>query len=462
MRRLWSVFGFLLAGTLPSGSAATAQTPCQAGVPRALVLSGGGSKGAFEAGAMYHVIVHRGCDFVDIAGVSVGGLNASYVGAAPMGTDSLANLQDRTRNLVNLWRDVPGPQQFLTKRFLGPVRMAIFGIESLYDFGPARKWIAKNIDPSEISQSGRNVRIGTVNFYDGTYHEITPGTTSPSRPMSVELQGNLARYRDFVLGGALIPVFGEMPRIPDDQNPDSEYWPQYADGGLRHQTPISRYFDLCDIKVFAVSGAAAPLPRERATITPDGASPAFARRNCLSPVPLHEKVHELMIVMSSPYDQTSDRIPPPYPADPKRKHVADGRKILERTVMDIVLDSPYRWDAGFAIVANRAIAWRAKLYDSAKQTLPPDKFDEFKKEFTELNDSFPVESSNIGPEGFSLPYKLGIVRPARALTDTYEFDHTRILEQLNAGCVAANEMMKADFHAPEMKIRCDKDLPWPK
>jgi predicted acylesterase/phospholipase RssA len=85
MRRLWSVCGFLLAGTLASGGAATAQTPCQAGVPRALVLSGGGSKGAFEAGAMYHLIVHRGCDFVDIAGVSVGGLNASYVGAAPMG-----------------------------------------------------------------------------------------------------------------------------------------------------------------------------------------------------------------------------------------------------------------------------------------------------------------------------------------------------------------------------------------
>jgi hypothetical protein len=47
---------------------------CDPGKRRALVLSGGGLKGAFQAGATYHLIVHRHCDFHEIAGVSVGSL----------------------------------------------------------------------------------------------------------------------------------------------------------------------------------------------------------------------------------------------------------------------------------------------------------------------------------------------------------------------------------------------------
>jgi hypothetical protein len=349
---------------------------------------------------------------------------------------------------VKLWQNVPGPQQFLTKRFLGPVRMAIFGIESLYDFGPSRKWIKENINPVAISGSGRNVRIGTVNFYDGTYHEITPG--SPTRDPSPELRNVPDRYRDFVLGGALIPVFGEMPRIPDGETSDSEYWPQYADGGLRHQTPISGYFDLCNIKVLYVAAAAATLPRKM--IPPDDT------RICPTlPLPPHEAVRELMIVMSSPYDQMSDRLPPPDSADPTRKHVADGRKILQRTVMDIVLDSPYRWDAGFAIVANRALAWRAQLYDSMKNALTKDEFAKFKREFKEQKQEFPIESTYRDPDGFSRPYTLGFVFPAQALPDTYDFDHAKILKQLVAGCVAANKMMidVFKFKAPDMESRCE-------
>lgn len=427
-----SLFVFLFAGVLPSGSAEPINTPCEPGVPRALVLSGGGSKGAFEAGAMYHLIVHRGCDFVDIAGVSVGGLNASYVGAAPMEPNSLANLQQATRDLVRLWRKVPGPQQFLTKRFLGPVRMAIFGIESLYDFGPARKWIADNIHPREIRESGRNVRIGTVNFYDGTYHEITPGSSNPKspRPASPELD-NLDLYRDFVLAGALIPVFGEMPRIPEKQDQDSQHWPQYADGGLRHQTPVAGYFDPCEISTFVLDGSKAG---------PKDCPAGFL-------LPAHEAVRELMIVMSSPYNPTSDRIPVP----PDHHAVTDGRKILERTVMDIVLDSPYRWDVGFAIVANGALTWRAELYEKCKTTT--DACEIFKK----LESRFPVESWNkVGK--FSLPYKIGIASPVQTLTDSYDFDHTKILEQLHLGCVAANKMMKENFRASGMETRCDDDF----
>src|SRR4051794_4773691 len=55
---------------------------CDPGMKRALVLSGGGLKGAFQAGAIYHLIVHRSCDFSEIAGVSVGSLNAVILAQA--------------------------------------------------------------------------------------------------------------------------------------------------------------------------------------------------------------------------------------------------------------------------------------------------------------------------------------------------------------------------------------------
>jgi predicted acylesterase/phospholipase RssA len=55
---------------------------CEPEKKRALVLSGGGLKGAFQAGAIYHFIVHRRCDFREIAGVSVGSLNAAILAQA--------------------------------------------------------------------------------------------------------------------------------------------------------------------------------------------------------------------------------------------------------------------------------------------------------------------------------------------------------------------------------------------
>ena len=64
-------------------AAARAEDPCASRERRALVLSGGGLKGAFEAGAVYYLVIHRGCDFHDFAGVSVGALNAGILAQAP-------------------------------------------------------------------------------------------------------------------------------------------------------------------------------------------------------------------------------------------------------------------------------------------------------------------------------------------------------------------------------------------
>ena len=69
----------LLLALLIVGVFASAQAiDCTPEQSRALVLSGGGAKGAFEAGAIYHLVVDRHCDFKEMSGVSVGALNGSF------------------------------------------------------------------------------------------------------------------------------------------------------------------------------------------------------------------------------------------------------------------------------------------------------------------------------------------------------------------------------------------------
>src|SRR6185503_6293752 len=75
--------------------AANAGDPCAEDAARALVLGSGGSRGAFEVGAIYHLVVHRGCDFAEVSGTSIGALNAALLAQA-------ARSGDRARSLANL------------------------------------------------------------------------------------------------------------------------------------------------------------------------------------------------------------------------------------------------------------------------------------------------------------------------------------------------------------------------
>src|SRR5215469_14823838 len=105
--------------------ATNAQNPCVNGDYRALILSGGGLKGAFEAGAVYHLVVQRGCDFHDFAGISVGALNAAVLAQAPPSEDEVASharLAQRSEQVVSLWEGFKGPRGILRHHVFGTVR----------------------------------------------------------------------------------------------------------------------------------------------------------------------------------------------------------------------------------------------------------------------------------------------------------------------------------------------------
>ena len=425
--------------------------PCATQVPRALVLSGGGAKGAFEAGAAYHLVVHRGCDFKDFSGVSAGALNVAYLAQAPSEGDSLAHLQAQAKGLVDLWRNIRGAKQVMRGKFLGLPRMLIFGTESLKNFTPLHTLLQREIHVDSLLHSGREVRVGTVSFYDGTYREVIPNSPQLLAP---------GQFVDYVYASALIPVYGKMPRIQEskEQPPDSEYWSQFSDGGIRHPTPVAGYFPVCGAKTallqqqFVRTPEEPPPPPERVDVFcgPDRPVPA---------TPAHRSLTQLFVVIANPYDPASDHLPLPNCCrDPKGvRHVKNGKEILWRT-LEVVLNSPYRWDLSYALMANDALRSRADLLRWARATLDPRAFRLFTLAFGD--ESFPVGSYNSSRDAnWSLPYDIVLVTPKQEHGGTFQFDPANIRKQLHLGCLAADATMTAQFQLASMKPQCDADFP---
>ena len=442
---------FFILGTillsLILGAAARAQDSGACGPPakRALVLSGGGLKGAFQAGAVYHLVVHRGCDFHEFAGVSVGSLNAVILAQAPRDADpevSLHNLAERAEHLVRLWESIQSPKQVLKPRWPGWkwalfFRFGFFGTENLYSFDPLMKLIRENVDVDALAEKGRPVRVGSASFWDGTYREIGPTARFPNNDRQYFLQ--------YVFASTLIPVVGKMPRIPQaDDDADPRHWLQFGDGGLLHNTPILPYFHKC--------------PPDEPPTAQKGHCRDWFRAG--TPPPL--EVEQLFVVITGPYSRHEDTYPIQQNLLAKgTKQVTDGRKVLYRT-LDIVLESAYRGDLNLMSAANDFLEWRRKYYESTKALLQPEQREQFEKLFAQLNQDFPVNSYNPASAGdWSLPYRLGMVMPDQAYSGTLEVNPKNIAEQFYRGCLAAAAMMQAQFRLPPMKEKCEERFPQP-
>ena len=179
---------------------ASAQDPCHAADRRALILSGGGVKGAFEAGAVYHLVVLRGCDFQDFAGVSVGALGSAFLAQAATSNDpaqSQAALARQAEQLVSLWQGIKGPRDVMKGRRLGAVRFFVFGAESLNDFTPLRRLIQTSISAERL-ENGRAVRVGVTDFLNGSYREFAMNGPAAGSDTSRPVSGTVAR------GGAAV------------------------------------------------------------------------------------------------------------------------------------------------------------------------------------------------------------------------------------------------------------------
>lgn len=120
---------------------------------RALVLSGGGARGAFQVG-VWNYLLEKGWDPDLICGTSVGAINAVAIGSGmPL------------EKLMHIWKTLNHRSAYRLQllRFLGA---AIFGrsFQPLMDTAPLRSTITNALDIEALHRSRRDIVITAVNM----------------------------------------------------------------------------------------------------------------------------------------------------------------------------------------------------------------------------------------------------------------------------------------------------------
>lgn len=172
----------------------------------ALVLSGGGAKGAFQAGALRELSA-RGYRFDSVAGVSVGALNGVMLASG------------QVERMVDIWRTIR-PEQVYRKRSLPFLALQYLahkiGIasppQSIYSNEPLFNLLRRELDTIALKIP---LTIGRVNLESGNYlRHIEPDNPDFARQ---------------VLASTAIPVVWEPVCIEGAR---------YVDGGIRNTTPL--------------------------------------------------------------------------------------------------------------------------------------------------------------------------------------------------------------------------------
>ena len=99
----------------------------------AIVLSGGGAKGAFQAGVLDALITDRKVSFDIAVGTSTGAIQATAVA------------QDDIPRLVQFWKDIKKSDDIYRKRG-GTLLSILSGQPSLYSVAPLKALLRQTID----------------------------------------------------------------------------------------------------------------------------------------------------------------------------------------------------------------------------------------------------------------------------------------------------------------------------
>ena len=211
---------------------------------KALVLGGGGARGAYQVGMLDVLVNALKLDFQIIRGVSIGALNAAFLAQAPINPNSLQNLQSSVTELLEIWTDeILGNKSVYRERIGGFPALAI-GADSLLDNEPLQALINHHLNTAQVATSGRDFAVGVVNLVDGSFSERNP--SSPT-------------FLDEVLASAAIPVI-----FPPVWNKSAQE--VLVDGGVREITPLSSVFRAAPTEIYVLMG-------NRAIKSQDGSLP---------------------------------------------------------------------------------------------------------------------------------------------------------------------------------------------
>jgi len=173
----------------------------------ALVLSGGGVKGAFEAGVI-KALTEKGQSWDIMAGVSAGAINAAFMAQYRPESQALG-----ASALVDLWKSIKDSD--IKKRWFPFGKLHSLWTGGLYNTSPLLSLIKKNLSSIDLFTSGVNLSIGAVSLHTGEYKYVS---------------GTEDEIHQWVLASSAFPVAFPPVEI------NGELW---IDGGVKDTTPIT-------------------------------------------------------------------------------------------------------------------------------------------------------------------------------------------------------------------------------
>lgn len=175
---------------------------------RALVLSGGGSKGAYQVGVISQLAHEESLDYDIICGVSVGALNA-----AGLCQFKKHEHVDASMWLQHFWYSLEGNESVYSRWFPFGKLHSLWK-HSAYDSRPIAKLVRNSLNKDRIANSGRILSVGAICLNSGE-HKF-------ARENDVDII-------DWVLASSSYPIFFSPIEI------NGKLW---SDGGLVNVTPL--------------------------------------------------------------------------------------------------------------------------------------------------------------------------------------------------------------------------------
>lgn len=172
----------------------------------ALVLSGGGAKGAFQFMAEKYAREVKGYSWDVIAGVSVGALNGVM-----LAMKKYARLED-------LWWNISSDQVYRGKLNFWSILMIAFGAQSIYHNDPLWKLLQEEYEYEKVEV---DLRIGAVSMRTGEYVRFIPSEPG---------------FEKAILASTAIPVVWKPVQV-------SPAYPDMVDGGVRNVSPLGDVLD---------------------------------------------------------------------------------------------------------------------------------------------------------------------------------------------------------------------------
>jgi len=167
----------------------------------ALILSGGGAKGAFECGAEKYAREVKGYTWDIIAGVSVGALNGGMLA------------MKKYDRLYQIWNTISDDQVYTGGFNLWSGFKLLFGAKSFYGNEPLRRLIVQEF---ETGQFLVDLRVGVVSLLTGEYTQLKP---------------DMPNFDEAILASTVMPIVWE----PLDLSPQ---YRSMVDGGVRNISPL--------------------------------------------------------------------------------------------------------------------------------------------------------------------------------------------------------------------------------